>query len=453
MAQSTNKPKINRREFLKQSGSIASAAAVLGRLAPAAFAGEDNTIRLALIGCGGRGSGAVGDALSVPDSGPVKLYAMADLEPNRLDSAYKALQKRFQDKVSVTEDRKFIGFDAYRKAIDILRPGDIAMCTTRAYIRPLHVEYAIRKGINVFMEKPFAPDPGGLHRLFRMDEVAKKKNIKVAAGLQCRHSPARQALIEKIRSGAMGEIPLIRANRLGGGGWLKNQGDLSNSLVNQLQFGKIHLLWVGSGHMVDNLIHQIDECCWIKDAWPVSAHGMGGRVPQSKDCGQNIDIYSMEFTFADGTKAFCGFRRIDKTFSEFATFIHGTKCAAQFSGRTHAATVHLFKDQRIEKDNIAWTPEKDAYSPWQYEWNVFIDSIRNDRPHNEIRRAVYSDLTSLMGRAACHTGQIVTWDQMMASKFQFCDYLDELSFDSPAPVKADQNGQFPVPVPGQWKEV
>jgi len=453
MTQSTDKSRINRREFLKRSGSVASAAAVLGRLAPVAFAGEDNTIRLALIGCGGRGSGAVGDALSVPDSGPVKLYAMADLEPNRLNSAYKALQKSFQDKVSVTEDHKFIGFDAYRKAIDLLRPGDVAMCTTRAYIRPLHVEYAIRKGINVFMEKPFAPDPGGLHRLLSMDEVAKKKNIKVAAGLQCRHSPARQALIEKIRSGAMGEIPLIRANRLGGGGWLKNQGDLANSLADQLQFGKIHLFWVGSGHMVDNLIHQIDECCWIKDAWPVAAHGMGGRVPHSKDCGQNIDIYSMEFTFADGTKAFCGFRRIDKTFSEFATFIHGTKCAAQFSGRTHAATVHLFKDQRIEKDNIAWTPEKDAYSPWQYEWNIFIDSIRNDRPHNEIRRAVYSDLTSLMGRAACHTGQIVTWDQMMESKFQFCDYLDELSFDSPAPVKADQNGQFPVPVPGQWKEV
>lgn len=453
MTQSTDKSKINRREFLKQSGAVASAAAVLGKLAPAAFAGEDNTIRLALIGCGGRGNGAVGDALSVPNSGPVRLYAMADLEPNRLDSAYKALQKRFQDKISVAEDRKFIGFDAYRKAIDILRPGDVAMCTTRAYIRPLHVEYAIRKGINVFMEKPFAPDPGGLHRLLRMDEVAKKKNVKVAAGLQCRHSPARQALIEKIRSGALGEIPLIRANRLGGGGWLKNQGDLANSLVNQLQFGKIHLFWVGSGHMVDNLIHQIDECCWIKDAWPVAAHGMGGRVPHSKDCGQNIDIYSMEFTFADGTKAFCGFRRIDKTFSEFATFIHGTKCAAQFSGRTHAATVHMFKDQRIERDNIAWTPEKDAYSPWQYEWNVFIDSIRNDRPHNEIRRAVYSDLTSLMGRAACHTGQIVTWDQMMESKFQFCDYLDELSFDSPAPVKADVNGQFPVPVPGQWKEV
>jgi predicted dehydrogenase len=453
MTQPIGKSKVNRRQFLKQTGSLAAVAAVLSSLAPAVFAGEDNTIRLALIGCGGRGGGAVGDALSVPDSGPVKLYAMADLQQSRLESSYKALQGRFKDKVDVTENRKFIGFDAYRKAIDILKPGDIAMCTTRAYIRPVHVEYAIRKGINVFMEKPFAPDPGGLHRLLRAGEEAEKKSVKVAAGLQCRHSPARQALIERIRDGAMGEIPLIRANRLGGGNWLSNQGDGANNLMNQLQFGKIHLFWVGSGHMVDNLIHQIDECCWIKDMWPVSAHGMGGRVPRSKDFGQNIDVYSMEFTFADGTKAFCGFRRIDKTHSEFATYIHGTKCAAQFSGRTHAATVHMFKDQRIDKDNIAWTPTKDVYSPWQYEWNVFIDSIRNDRPHNEIKRAVYSDLTSLMGRAACHTGQTVTWDQRMKSKFQFCDYLDDLNYDSPALVKADENGQFPVPIPGQWKEL
>ena len=453
-SQPSNTNDLTRREFMRDSAMAAAGAAVLGSLTPSAvFAGEDNTIRLALIGCGGRGSGAVGDALSVPNGGPVKLYATADLTEKKMEKSLAALRKRFPDEIDVTADRKFIGFDAYRKAIDILRPGDIALCTTRAYIRPVHVEYAIRKGINVFMEKPFASDPGGLHRLLRAGEEAKKKNVKVSAGLQCRHSPARQALIEKIRDGEMGEIPLIRANRLGGGGWLGNQGDNANNMMSQLQFGRSHLFWVGSGHMVDNLIHQIDECCWIKNAWPVTAHGLGGRVPRSKDCGQNIDIYSMEFTFADGTKAFCGFRRIAKTHSEFATFIHGTKCAAQFSGRTHAATVHMFKDQRIEKANIAWTPTKDAYSPWQYEWNKFIDSIRNDRPHNEVKRAIYSDLTSLMGRAASHTGQTVTWDQMMKSNFQFCDYLDDLSYDSPAPVKADENGRFPVPIPGQWKEV
>lgn len=453
MIRRTDTSKLNRREFLKEGSSFAAGAAVLGSLAPRAFAAGDNTIRLALLGCGGRGTGAVGDALSVPNGGPTKLYAMADLIEEKMTRSHDSLKKKFGDKIDVPRDRRFLGFDAYRKAIDILRPGDVAMCTTRAYIRPVHVEYAISKGINVFMEKPFASDPGGLHRLLRAGEVAQRKGVKVLAGVQCRHSPARQALIEKIRNGEMGEIPLIRANRLGGAGWLGDQGENANKLMSQLQFGRAQLYWIGSGHMVDNLIHQIDECCWIKDAWPVQANGLGGRVPRSEDHGQNIDIYSMEYTFADGTKAFCGFRRIKKCRNEFATFIHGTKCAAQFSGQTHRATVHMFKDQRIEKGNISWTPTKDRYSPWQYEWNVFIENIRKNRPHNELKRAVYSDLTSLMGRAACHTGQTVTWDDMMKSRFQFCDYLDDLDYDSPPPVKADKDGWFPVPIPGKWTEV
>ena len=443
----------NRRRFLQTSGAVAAATGALSGLARSVHAAEDNTIRLALIGCGGRGSGAVKDALSVPNGGPIKLYATADLEAKKTDSSVGALKKQFGDQIDVPDDRKFIGFDAYRKAIDLLKPGDIAMCTTRAYIRPVHVEYAVKKGINVFMEKPFASDPGTLHRLLAAGEEAERKNVKIAAGLQCRHSPARKALLDKIHGGAMGDITLIRANRLGGTGWLNSQGPKSNDLMSQLQFGRIHLYWIGSGHMVDYLIHQIDECCWIKNAWPVEAIGMGGRVPESRDCGQNIDVYSIEYTFADGTKAFCGFRRINSTRSDFATYIHGTKCAAQFSGNVHAATVHMFKDQRTDSDNIAWTPEKDAVSPWQYEWNNFIASIRNDRPHNECKRAVYSDLTTLMGRAACHTGQKVTWDDMMKSRFQFCNYLDTLQPDSPVPVKADENGKFPAPIPGNWKEV
>lgn len=454
MTKSFNKSNLNRRQFLKQSGSIAACAAVLGSLQSSVFARGDSTIRLALIGCGGRGTGAVGNALYVPNGGSIKLYATADLISEKMEKSLTALRKWFPaDKIDVTKDRKFRGFDAYKRAIDILRPGDVAMCTTRSYIRPLHVEYAVSKCINVFFEKPFASDPDGLHRLLRSYEVAKRKNLKVAAGLQCRHSPARQALIKKIRNGEMGDISLIRANRLGGSRWLASQGDESNILMNQLQFGRGHLYWIGSGHMVDNLIHQIDECCWIKDAWPVSVVGMGGREPHSTDHGQNLDLYSMEYTFADGTKAFCGFRRMNKARSEFATFIHGTKCAAQFSGRTHRATVHMFKDHRIEKSNIAWTPTDDCYNPWQYEWNEFIYSIRNNRPHNEIKRAVYSDLTSLMGRAACHTNREVTWEQVMNSRFQFCDYLDDLSYDSAPPVKADRDGQFPVPITDKWTEL
>jgi predicted dehydrogenase len=447
-------PSLNRRQFLQRGGALAAGATVAASLgADRVFAAEDNTIRLALIGCGGRGTGAVSNALTVKGQGPVQLHAMADLVEDRMLKSLATLRKRHPRQVDVPRDRRFIGFDAYRKAIDILRPGDVALCTTRAYIRPVHVEYAVSQGVNVFMEKPFSPDPGGLKRMLRAGAEAERKGVKIAAGLQCRHSRARQALIEKIRAGEMGDITLIRANRWGGASWLKPQGDKANDFLAQLQFGKVHLFWVGSGHMVDNLIHQIDECCWIKGEWPVEARGMGGRVPCSEDCGQNIDVYSMEYVFRDGTRAFCGFRRMRQAQTEFATFIHGTKCAAQFSGRIHAATVHLYQDQRIQPDNLAWTPTKDAFSPWQYEWNDFIESIRLDRPHNEAKRAVYSDLTSLMGRAAAHLNTTVTLEQVLKSDFQFCDYLDDLDYNSPVPVKPDAQGRFPVPIPGKWTEL
>jgi predicted dehydrogenase len=453
MTQSTDAPQATRRQFFKQGAVAATTAAALTSAVPAVHAAEDNTIRLALIGCGGRGSGAVGNALKTSDQGPIELYAAADLHESRMETSLRAIGKRYEGQVDVPQDRRFIGFDSHKHAIDSLRPGDIALCTTRAYIRPVHVEYAVSKGINVFMEKPFAPDPMGLHRMLRAGEEAEKKGVKIAAGLQCRHSPARAALIDKINSGEMGELSYIRANRLTGRRGMGSQGEKSNNLIEQLQFGKINLLYVGSGHMVDNLIHQIDECCWLMDSWPVSCHGFGGREVGSDDHGQNIDTYSMEFTFPNGKKAFCGFRRAHKGHTEFATFVHCSKKAGQFSGNVHKATVHMFNDLRIAKDNIAWSPEPDAMSPWDYEWINFIHSIRNDKPHNEAKRAVYSDYASLMGRAAAHTNQIVTWDDVINSKFEFCDYLDDLNYDSPPPVLADADGYFPAPVAGEWKEL
>jgi predicted dehydrogenase len=303
------------------------------------------------------------------------------------------------------------------------------------------------------MEKPFASDPAGLKRILAAGKAAQAKNVKIAAGLQCRHSPARQALIDQVRDGQLGDIHLLRANRFGGGIFLGDQGSRGANLMHQLDFGRIHLYWVGAGHMVDYLIHQIDECCWIKDAWPVEVRGLAGRTPDSRDCGQNLDAYAMEYTFADGAKAFCGFRRMNRTEEDFATYIHGTRCAAQFSGNVHAATVQRYRDQRIAANNIDWKPNDDQYSPWQYEWNHFIASIRQDLPHNEAERAAYADLVTQMGRAACHMGRTVTWEEMLASDFAFCADLDGLNEHSPAPIAPDADGQFAVPVPGKWNEI
>jgi predicted dehydrogenase len=177
---SASNPGCTRRTFIRRGGAAVAVSALSEISLPWVHAAEDNTVRLALIGCGGRGSGAVSDAF---DSrfGPVKLFAMADLFENRLDSAFQVLKEKFPDRVDVTTDRKFIGFDAYRKAIDSLRPGDVAMLTGYSGFRPGQLEYAVEKGVNVFMEKSFAPDAPGLRRVIQAGEVAKRKNLKIAA--------------------------------------------------------------------------------------------------------------------------------------------------------------------------------------------------------------------------------------------------------------------------------
>jgi predicted dehydrogenase len=441
----------SRREFLKWSGKLAAGSALAGVAIPHVHAAEDNTIHLALIGSGGRGSGAVADAFASPN-GPVKLTVMADLFADRLAASHQVLSKAFADKVDVPKDRRFVGFDAYRKAIDCLRPGDVAMLTGYSGFRPGQLEYAVEKGVNVFMEKSFAPDAPGLRRIIKAGEAAEKKNLKIAAGLMCRHSVNRQELIRRIRDGAMGQIQLVRAYRMQPCGPLgklpKNSNELHWQIRNFTQF-----LWVSGGLFAEMNIHQIDEICWIKDSYPVSAHGIGGRAANSADCSQNLDSLSIEWTFADGTKATDVVRWLSNCYDDFVTYIHGTKCAAQFSGPHHIGTVHTYKDQRIARGNIAWKAPKEKYTPWQAEWNSLLDAIRNDRPHNEAKRAALSNMADLMGRAAVHSGKVVTWDEVMASNFQFCPNIDKLTNASPPPVKADARGRYPVPVPGAWSEL
>ena len=441
----------SRREFIARGTAAAATSAFAGVGIPWVHAGEDNTIHLALIGCGGRGSGAVADAFDSP-SGPVKLTVMADLFESRLSKSLQVLGEKFADRVDVPPERRFVGFDAYRKAIDCLRPGDVAMLTGYSAFRPMQLEYAVEKGINVFMEKSFAPDAPGLRRLMKAGEAAEKKNLKIAAGLQCRHSRNRQELIQRLRDGELGQIQLLRAYRMQPVGALGKKPAEEKELFWQIR-NFVHFLWVSGGLFAEMNIHQIDELCWIKDQWPVSAHGIGGRAANSTDGSQNLDSLSIEWTFADGTKALDVVRWLPKCHEEFATYIHGTKCAAQFSGSHHLGTVHIYKDQRCTPDNIAWRAGKEEVTPWQAEWTALLEAIRGDKPHNEVKRAAFSNLADLMGRAAVHTGQVITWDQMMASGFQFCPNLDQLTADSAPPIHPDAQGRYPVPVPGQWTEV
>lgn len=461
----------SRRDFIKTSGRFVAASALAGMALPHVHAAGSDTVNLALIGCGGRGAGAVANAMSAGGlvlndnsgrqaspgelaNGGVKLVAMADIRQDRLDEKHAVLKQSLGDRVDVPAERRFLGFDAFKRAIDCLKPGDIAMLTTFSSFRAQHFEYAVQKGVNVFMEKTFGPDPGSIQRLLKANELAEKKNLKVACGLMCRHSSARQAMIEKVRSGALGDVMNIRAYRMDPGYFLAPFKRDQSELLWQLSPGHPYqFMWSSGGIFLELMIHQMDECFWIKDSLPVSAHGVGGRFAGSTDASQNLDSYSVEYTFADGTKAYVTGRYIPKCHTEFATYIHGTKAAAKFSGDTHQPDCFIYKDQRTERTNVAWRPPKETVNPWQAEWDVLLDAVRNNKPHNELRRAANSNLAAMMGRAAVHMGRVITWEEISRSQFRFAPDTDLLTASSAAPVQADAQGRYPAPVPGRWVEV
>ncbi len=442
-ANSLGQAPVSRRQALK-AGGVAATAALAGTRIPWVHSAEDNTIRLALIGCGGRGRGAIGNAMAT--GAPVKLYAMADLIEGRVSASYNVLQQHFEERVDVPPERRFSGFDAYRHAIDCLRPGDIAMECSHAYCRPLHIEYAVRKGMHLFMEKTFAADPAGCHRIRAAGQQAQEGNLKVAAGLQCRHSVARQEMIEKVRAGELGDIRLVRATRSCGSNFLAKPPADVDHVAWQIARG-IHFLWARSGILLELLIHQIDECCWVMDGWPISATGSGTTSDRPENCSQNMGDYRIEYTFADGGKA------VVEGVSPFATFIHGTRRAAQFSGDVHRATVHTYKGHELDNSQIDWAAEPEPRGPWQAQWKNFLEAIRNDRPFNEAERASKANLASIMGRAAAHMGRTVTWQEMLDSNFAFTSLADQLEFGGPAPVQPDAEGNYPFPIPGKWVEV
>lgn len=443
----------NRRTFLRQTTVAVTGAALAPTLPWGVYAAEDSTLRLALIGCGGRGCGAVANAFDSPH-GPVKLVAMADFFEDRLTAAHRILAEKYADRMDVSAERRFFGFDAWRRAIDCLRPGsgDIALLCGYAGFRPGQLEYAVERGVNVFMEKSFATDPPGVRRVIRAGELAEQKNLKIAAGLQCRHSRNRQELIRRIRAGELGEVQLIRAYRMQPVGWLGRRPVGVKELPWQIR-NFVHFFWVSGGLFAEMNIHQIDEICWIKDAWPVTAHGIGGRAATNTDCGQGLDSFTVEWTFPDGTRALNVVRWLPNCHTDFATYIHGTRCAAQFSGPHHEGTVHIYRDQRCERAFIAWQAPPEPVTPWQAEWDNLLESIRRDRPHNEAKRAALANLAAIMGRAAVHMGRVITWEEAMSSNFQFSPHMDQLTEESLPPVQADAQGRYPVPVPGQWVEI
>jgi predicted dehydrogenase len=437
--------------MLKTTTGLALASTLAGVVAPQVFAGESNTIQVGIVGCGGRGTGAVHNALSVKN-GPIKLVAMADVFKDRLDSSYKNIQGAFEQKVDVPEERRHVGFDGYKAVMDYLKPGDVVILTTPPAFRWVHFTYAISKGLNVFMEKPITVDGPSSKKMLKLGQESVAKNLKVGVGLMCRHSVARGELYKRIKDGQMGDILLLRGYRMHGpvgtcfsGPAPKGQSEL------EYQIRRFHsFLWASGGCYSDFYIHHIDECCWMKDGWPIKAAGYGGRHYRGDNVDQNFDSYTTEFTFIDGAKLYLEGRCMTGCHGEFASYAHGTKGAAVISEKDHApAPCRIFKGQNFVNSEVAWRFPGQEPDPYQVEWNDLIEAIRKDKPYNEVERGAKASLVTAMGRMACHTGQIVTYEDMLNCEHEFAPDVDKLTISSPAPLQGA--GKYPVPTPGHNK--
>ena len=358
------------------------------------------------------------------------------------------------------EDRKFIGFDGYRKALDCLKPGDVAIFATPPAFRWVHFSYAIDKGLNSFMEKPVTVDGPTTRRMLKLGELSVQKNLKVGVGLMIRHCRARQELLARIRDGQIGDIVALRGYRMGsGGGTAPRVPAGTTELLHQIRLFHA-FLWASGGVFSDYFIHQIDECSWMKGAWPVEAQALGGRHYRGDSVDQNFDTYAVEYTYPDGVKLFYDGRNMAGCHNEFASYAHGSKGSAVISTSAHTpGMTRIYKGQKIPRwqsgqktvaadANLLWAYPQPEHSPYDFEWEDLIQAIREDKPYNEVKRGAEASLVGSMGRMAAHTGQIITFDQMMNCEHEFAPDVDKLTMDGPAPLRAGADGKYPVPQPG-----
>lgn len=447
----------SRREFLKKSGRLAGAAALVGATGRHVHAAADDTIQVALIGCGGRGTGAASNALSVEGQGPIKVVAMADVFKDRQSTSYNALNNKFGEsgKFDVPEDRRFIGFDAYKSAMDALNPGDIVILTTPCVFRWVHFSYAIEKGLNVFMEKPVCADGPTSSRMLELNKKAKEKNLKVGVGLMVRHCQARGELAKRIHDGEIGDVISLRAYRMAGPTGSAATGPAPEGMSDlEWQIRRFHaFLWASGGAVSDFLIHNIDEGCWAKNDFPIQAIASGGRHYRLDNIDQNFDSYSIEYTFKDGTKLHVDGRTIPGCEQDFATYVHGAKGSAVFSSAGHVpARSRIYKGHNFVNDDLVWAFPQPEKSPYQLEWDDIIRAIRADDKYNEVDRGVMASAVTAMGRMAAHTGQLITLDQLLKHPHEFAPNADKMTYDSPAPVQKRDDGTYPVPLPGIVKK-
>ena len=431
---------INRRGFLEHSAKITAAGFLMSRL-PAeskkliSFEGE---IKVALIGCGGRGTGAISQALEAdPD---VRLVAMADAFGDRAEECLKTLIEKFVDseKINVNRETIFTGFDAYKQAIDM---ADVVILTTPPAFRPLHFEYAISQGKHVFMEKPVATDVAGIRTVLAAGKEARRKKLNVVVGLQRHYQRSYQSIKNKIDRGKIGEIISGQVYWNSGGVWVRpretGQTELEYQMRNWYYFN-----WLCGDHIVEQHIHNIDVANWFIGSTPVSAQGMGGReVRKGKDHGQIFDHHFVEFTYKNGQVVASQCRHQKGCMNRVEEVFQGTRGNVT----TNSSHFGLIKNKR---GKVVFNHEgENDINPYQQEHNELFSAIKaGDYRMDDTNRGAEATMSAILGRMATYSGKKITWDEAMAFDHKLVPELH--SFNDNAPVQPDKEGNYPIPVPG-----
>lgn len=400
-------PETTRRDFLTNStlavGSVLAGAAALG---PAVHASGDDTLRVGLVGCGGRGTGAAAQALSADVR--VKLTAMADVFEDHLQSSLKTLQQTrgLESKIDVPPDRQFIGFDACQ---NLLASGvDVVLLTTPPHFRPLHLKAAIEAGKHVFAEKPCAVDALGVHSVLRSCELARQKNLAVVSGLCLRyHAPFREA-VARIQGGAIGQVQTMVANDYRGPIWVKPRQPDWTDMHWQMR-NWYYFTWLSGDFNVEQHVHNLDVCAWaMADSYPVKAIGMGGReVRKGPEYGNIFDHHGVVYEYANGSRLISNTRQMQGCKNEISVSIRGNEGAALLTERKNGVSITGRED---------WTYRDEARNLYQVEHDELFASIRAGQPINNGDYMAKSTLLAIMGRQATYTGQEITWDMAWKSK-------------------------------------
>jgi predicted dehydrogenase len=422
-----------RRDFLTR-GSQALAGAALVSAATHAHAAGSGKIKIALVGCGGRGTGACNQALNAGSD--IELVSLVDVDPNKASKMRALLRDKLPEQVNVPDEQIFTGFEDYKKAIAL---ADVVLLATPPGFRPLHFEEAVRQGKHVFMEKPVATDAHGVRRVLAAAEEAKKKNLNVCVGLQRRYQPTYMDTVKRIHDGAIGDVMYMRVfwNGQARAGQDRNPGE--TEMQYQIRNWYFYT-WLSGDHILEQHVHNLDVAHWVMNTMPIKAQGLGGRqVRRSKQTGQIFDHHFVEFEYENGARVYSQCHQMaGKCFRSVSEHAHGTKGVAE-----------MVDHQRflIGGQSVGDRRRAQAEDGHQLEHYAFFENIRKGEPRNDAEYGAKSTLMGIMGRMATYTGQIITQEQALNSK-QILVPDTITGFDSEPPVKPDADGVYPQAMPG-----